>query len=190
MHFKRQIIIFIVIIIIGSTLGLLGIIDFNSTGKVMYFWPGTVIQSLSGILFGMIGVVAATFFPVFSSAIRGVPVIKLIIWTVANFIQSFLPFLTKKYFKFDPYKFNKKSILCFIIGCALIPNLLGALIASCGYYFSHEIIDLKQYMLIALNWFKANIFVSIIFGLLLLKFFAPALKECKIYVETEVKTKL
>ena len=189
MHFQRQFIIFVFIFIIGAILGLLGIVDFNSTDKVTYFWPGAVIQSVASIFFGITGVIAGTTFPIFSDAISGVALTKIIIWTPANFIQSFIPFLTKKIFKFDPFEFNKKTILYFIIGCAIIPHLLGALIASCGYYISHEVTHSQQYIGITLNWFKSNIPVSIIFGLLLFKFFAPALKECKIYDDVETKTK-
>jgi len=180
MNLKRQLIIFTFIFILGSILGLLGIVDFNATNKMAFFWPGTVIQSIAGIFFGMTGVLAGVAFPIFSDGISGLTFVKILIWTPANFIQSFIPFLTKKLFKFDPYTFNKKTIWCFIIGCAIVPHLLGALLASFGYYFFHEITG-KEYLSILLNWLKSNVPASIIFGLLLLKFFAPALKECSIY---------
>lgn len=190
MDLKRKIAVFLFIFVIGTILGLLGLVDFNSTNKIDYLWPGAVIQSLAGVLFGMTGVIAGTAFPLFSDAISGLALTKVLIWIPANFIQSFIPFLTKKIFKFDPYTLNKKTFLCFFIGCVIISQLLGILVSAFGYYAFNEITTAKEYINVILNWLKSNIFVAIIFGPLLLKFFAPALKECEMYDEMETKAKV
>ncbi|MFA6409385.1 MAG: hypothetical protein WCW01_04340 [Gammaproteobacteria bacterium] len=190
MYFRRQLVIFISVVIIGTILGLLGMGDFSSTNRIAYFWPGAVVQSVAGVFFGMIGVMAGTTFPIFSDAMSGITLIKVLVWIPANFVQSFIPYLVKKIFKFEPCEFNKKTVICFIVGCSVIPHLVGSIVASLGYYSLHEMATLKEQIGVFLNWITSNISISIIFGLLLLKFFAPALRKCKIYDEMETESRL
>src|SRR3989339_1819210 len=182
MSFKQKIVAFILLLIIGTVLGILGDVDFT-VARPDYFWPGEVIQSVSGIFFGWTGVIASTLFPVISSTLRGVAPIKIFLWTFANFMQAFIPYLTKRIFKFDPYTFNKKTILCFIFGCVLAADILGAQVAVLSFFYTGEITSKAMYWVIFIRWAMANIPSATVFGLLLLKFFAPALKECRLYDE-------
>ena len=185
-NLRKEITIFVLVVIIGVILGLLGDIDFKAT-KPNYFWPGGVVQSVAGIFFGFTGVIAGTVFPIISSALRGVAPIKILLWTTANFIQSLIPYLMIKIFDFKPYEFNKKTILCFIIGCVFFSNIVGAQFASCALIYTGEVTNGTEYLQVVIRWAIANIPSAIIFGLLLLKFFAPALRECKIYARLETK---
>lgn len=185
LNLKQKIVIFILLIITGTVLGILGPSNYHrSHGAEIYFWPGAIIQALAGILFGKLGAVAAVIFPIFSNTVNNVGLTKVLVWSVANIPHSFIPLLTKKIFNFNPCEFNKKTILCFTIGCVIIPSVIGAMIGGSALFFSHEIDNARDYLEVSLQWFSGNVSVALIFGVVLLKFFAPALEACKIYVHS------
>jgi len=177
----KKISIFITIVIIGSVIGALGSATFPILKGIVPFWPAAAIQALSGILFGMTGVLAATIFPIISNSMSSNPPELVILLIPPNLIQAFFPFLVKKITKFLPYKLNKKTVILFVVFCVIVPNVLGALwVCNIKFFLVNGSPGITK-LTIFFSWLKSNAIGGIIFGLLLLKTLAPALKNCGLY---------
>ena len=183
----KKIAIFITIVIIGSVIGALGSATFPILKGVVPFWPAAAIQALSGVLFGIIGSLAATVFPIISNSMSGNSFELVLLLIPPNLIQSFLPFFVKKIIKISPYELNKKNIIFFVVFCVLIPNILGALwVCNMRFFLENGPLGITK-SAVFFSWLKSNVIGGIIFGLLLLKTLVPALKNCGLYDNADEK---
>ena len=179
----KKIVVFFIIVILGSVIGVLGSSTFLNLRAIAPFWPASAIQALSGLLFGFTGAFAGAFFPIISNIASGIPTNLVVLLVLPNLIQSFLPLIVMHVIKFTPYKFNYKTIVSFIFLCVVLPNVLSAWWVSNINFFTVTNPVANPRLMVFLLWLKSNIPSGIIFGLLLLKTLAPALKNCEFYSE-------
>jgi signal transduction histidine kinase/CheY-like chemotaxis protein len=182
---KRNSMIFLVILFIGTLLGVVGTVSYPIQSNLSCLWPAAVVQALGGVFFGIWGVVAGIVFPIFSNMLTDGHQTQIIGWIPANFVQSFLPYLVKKLFHFSSYKFNKKTVLCFVIGCVLISGILGGAIGCSALYFADVAITGKEIFNSFITWITGYIPIALFFGLIFLKTLGPALKDCNLLMNED-----
>jgi len=183
MLLKKDLGIAFVVFTIGTILGTIGTVSFPIGSNMSYFWPAAVIQSTGGLFFGIWGVLAGALFPSLSNLLTDGTSSHVFGLIPANFIQSFIPLLIKNAVGFKPFEFNKKTVLWFIFGCAVIPHIIGGFLGCSTLYLFGDIPNQTIFWVTFRVWIIGNIPCSILFGLLLLKVIAPILKDCNLYYE-------
>ncbi|MFH1728672.1 MAG: hypothetical protein ABIA04_09670 [Pseudomonadota bacterium] len=172
-----KIFIFALLAILGFILATLGLISFPVFHNINYFWPAAVVQAVGSILFGWVGVIAGTVFPIFSNFVTDSSYQSVILFTPANFIQSCLPLLILKKLRPNLVLKGTKDFILFSILVALIPQLIGGFISSSLLFLLGELTTASDFSKMLLLWIFDSVPWIILFGYPLLKIFVPILKE-------------
>lgn len=178
---RRDISIFVVVFILGTILGIIGTVSFPIESDMSVFWPAATIQAVGGILFGMWGVLAGTLFPSLSNFLTAGAPVHVIGLVPINFLQSYLPLLVKQTTNLKPYQFNRKTIILYIVGCVLLPNIISGILGCGVLYLFGNIATMTNYFETLAVWVIGNVPCAIVFGLLILKILVPVLKSCNLY---------
>lgn len=179
----KKFLIFVIVLIVGSVLGVIGTISFPIGSNMSYFWPAATIQSVAGLFFGFWGALAGTLFPSVSNALTDGSLSHIFGLIPANFVQSFCPLLVKRIFKLSPLEFNVRTVVIFVLGCAIIPHLIGGVVGCGILYWQGNIPDLQTFWQTFRVWIFGNIPCAVIFGLLLIKTVLPVINDCNLHYE-------
>ncbi|MBU0505668.1 MAG: hypothetical protein ABII18_09575 [bacterium] len=183
---KRNIFIFVLIVVLGTILGTMGTISFPIGTNMSYFWPGAVIQTVSGILFGWWGVVAATLFPVFSNALTDGNFVHVFGLIPTNFVQSALPYLIFQRMNFTTSLKTTKEVTLFCFFCAGFPHFLGGILGCVTLFVFGVIANYSDFYTTLQTWWIGNIPCSIVFSLLIIKYVTPALRLSKLLYDEDL----
>ncbi|MFH1729551.1 MAG: hypothetical protein ABIA04_14170 [Pseudomonadota bacterium] len=179
---KKNFFIFCTIFVLGTILGSMGTISFPIYSNISYFWPASVIQTISGIFFGWPGILAGTMFPCITNGVTDGSIHHICGFIPANFIQCALPFYFARKLKISIYNIKLKDYAMFTVFCAIIPHAIGAVVGCTYLYFIGEITNMFAYGNNIKVWLIGNIPCSIIFGILFIKFLTPVLKDSNILI--------
>ena len=174
---KAKIFIFIFLTASGVLLGTLGNISFPVIYNVNAFWPGAVVQVCGAVLFGWPGILAGTMFPVIATLISPLPSIFALCFIPANFVQGYLAYYLFRRFNCDINLSGYKSIIYFSFLATIIPQFCGGLFLSAVLFFTGSIINLSQFFMMSSFWTTVGSPSAIIFGIPIIRIFAPILKD-------------
>ena len=181
---QNNTLVFMVVFILGTILGVLGTISSPVEANLSYFWPAETIEATAGILFGFWGAIAATLFPLLSNLLTAeYPSYHVIGLIPSCVIQSFIPLLIKKIMRFDPGELSIKTICSYSIGCVLLPNIIAGSLGCYILYLLDDCSTIDSYFNALYTWLIGNIPCALIFGLFILKTLTPILKSCNLYYE-------
>ena len=174
---KAKIIIFILLNVLGFLLATLGTISVHIyLFNLNYFWPVAAIQVVGAILFGWTGIIAGTTFSFFANMTTAPTYTSVLCYIPANFLQSYLAFYLFRKFNYDINLKGIKSMLCFSL-VGVISMLAGAGLASIILLCLGKLIVMEIFFRIIFIWLICTVPWIIIFGIPLIKIFAPILKE-------------
>lgn len=168
--------VFLVIFIISNILGVIGIISFPIMSYMTYFWPLGTLQAIAGLYFGIEGIVATWLAAMTSYLLIGGSFIYCLALSPGNLLESLIPYIILKMFKFSPYKIDKKSILYYIFGCVIIGEVVGAILSS-SILFLTNLTTRGGALQVFKLWIIGDMPYAVIFGILILKFLGPALQD-------------
>lgn len=178
---KKHLLVFSVIFILGSLLGTLGTISFPIGVNITYFWPAAALQTVSGIFFGFWGILGGVAFPIISNALTDSSWAHTIGFIPANIIQCTLPFVMIRGLHISLQLKRTKDISFFILGCTVLPHVLGSLVGCGILYGSGYINNSTEFWNLVWVWIVGNVPSSIIFGFLLVKNLTPILTDCGLF---------
>jgi hypothetical protein len=181
----KDIFIFIAVVLLGATLGTIGVFADPISNNLTYFWPAAALQAVSGLFFGWIGAIAALFFPTISNIMTDGGVAHVIGFIPSNFVQCFLPLAVWRFFKFSRTKLEKRTLIIFSIGCVFIPVFLGSILGCGALCVFYKMANMNDFLRLVKIWLIGNVPYALIFGLVLIKFLGPALKDCNLLFEEE-----
>jgi len=184
---KRNILVFSAVFVLGSILGTLGTISFPMGVNITYFWPAAALQTVSGIFFGLWGILAGVAFPIVSNALTDSSWAHTIGFIPANIVQCSLPLLVMRKFNISPNLKRMRDVLLFITGCTILPNVLGSVVGCGILYMSGYVNNNIELWDLIFVWIVGNIPSSMVFGFLLVKVITPVLKGCGLYYEGFLK---
>jgi integral membrane sensor domain MASE1 len=164
--------------IVAGTFGSLAI----PIGVVSVFWPGQAVQSVGCVWFGYWGAIASTFFPLISNLLSGVAPLPVSLALIpANFMQGMSAGWAFRFFKADPSLRNTKDWVLWIIGGAIIPNIIGA---GYGTWILQEfkVIPEQAYTATFLGWVIGNIIPTVLIGSIILKSVSPIVVRSRSFV--------
>ena len=170
---KAKIIIFIILNIFGFLLATLGSISYPLFFGASYFWPAAIIGTVGSIFFGWTGVLAGITFPIFSNLVTGKPVLFLI---PSDFLQGYLSFYLFRKLNCNVNLKGWRSILLFSLVVAPIAQLCGGMLFSSILLCLGKLTTVLAIFKIILVW-SVTLPWIIIFGIPIIKIFAPILKE-------------
>ena len=174
---KTKIIIFIILNVFGFLLTTLGNVSYLLSYNVNYFWVTAVIQTVGSIFFGWTGVLAGVTYPIFANAITDPTYISILYFIPANFVQSFLPFYLFRKFNCDIRLRGYKSIFCFSLTGAIIPQFCGGMVALTILIGLGEITSVGRFLWLIFLWVIGAVPWIIIFGIPIIKILTPILRE-------------
>lgn len=180
---KRNLLIFATIFVLGSVLGTLGTISFPVGVNITYFWPAAALQTVSGIFFGLYGILGGVLFPILTNALTDGTAAHTIGFIPANIAQTVLPLLMVRKLNISLDLKKTRDVLLFVIGASALPHILGAMIGCATLYFLGTIQNSKEFWSMVSVWIIGNVPCSVVFGYLLVKTFTPVLKDCGLYYD-------
>lgn len=150
-------------------------------GFVSAFWPGQAVQSIGAIWFGWWGGIAAGLFPLISNSLSGsAPLPVSIAYLPGNILQGMVAAWAFRYFKAHPSLLTSRDWTVWIIGGALVPNIIGAAWGSTMLVGFGLITQAAQFTTF-LGWFIGNTIPTIILGSIVLKYVSPLVIRSKAF---------
>ncbi|RMH02201.1 MAG: hypothetical protein D6706_00540 [Chloroflexi bacterium] len=150
-------------------------------GFVSAFWPGQAVQSIGSIWFGWWGGIAAGLFPLISNSLSGsAPLPVSIAYLPANILQGMIAGWAFRYYKAHPALESSRDWWVWIVGGALVPNLIGAAWGSTMLVAFGMITQAAQFTTF-LGWFIGNTIPTVILGSIVLKYVSPLVIRSKAF---------
>ncbi|PIR20272.1 MAG: hypothetical protein COV45_06890 [Deltaproteobacteria bacterium CG11_big_fil_rev_8_21_14_0_20_47_16] len=144
--------------------------------SIAVIWPGAILHGVGAILLGGWGIVATVLSAVIVDVIKVGSLHIILGFSIPDLIQALIPAWYYrnqiKRFGWGPEVFSFKSYLLF---ATLIPNIVGAIIATIIFHPSNQ--PIEQMWFPFLRWLVANIPISLILGWPLLKCLGPIMAE-------------
>ncbi len=180
----QHIIVFLLLTLVGTVIGSLGLVVFNVGPNIGVFWPAAALQVIGGIWFGGWGVLAGTLTGVISGTItRGA---HPVMWGYipANMLQSFLAGWVFRHWRLDPSLPTRREMGVFIFVGGFLSNLLGATLAITDLALHEGIQDVSHIRRLFITWLLANSVPCLIFGIPLLRAFSPLIIDSPFFCKT------
>ena len=150
-------------------------------GFVSAFWPGQAVQSIGAIWFGWWGGIAAGLFPLISNSLSGsAPLPVSIAYLPANILQGMIAAWAFRHYKANPTLQTQRDWTVWIVGGALVPNLVGAAWGS-TMFFAFGLITQAAQLTTFFGWFIGNTIPTIILGSIVLKYVSPLVMRSKAF---------
>ena len=174
---KTKIVIFILLNIFGFILATLGNTSSPFFYGTTYFWPAAVIEAIGGILFGWTGVLAGVSFTLVANwIVMSGP--SSLYFVIPSFLECYLPWYLFRKFNCEINLKGTKNIVLFSLAASIIPFLTSGLLASMILTYIGKITTVGLFIwTVIFGWFINSSPWIIIFGLPLVRVFAPILKE-------------
>ena len=174
---KPKLIIFIMLNVSGFILATLGVISSPSFHNANYFWPAGVIVIVGPILFGWIGILAVITFSFLADLVTDPTCTLPFIYIIPSFVQGYLAFYLFRRFNCDINLKGWRSILLFCLAATIIHLFWGGILASSALLCIGKIASMSDFLKMIFLWFIDSVPCTIIFGIPIIKIFAPILKE-------------
>ena len=143
---------------------------------VAVLWLGVVVIANGSIWFGGWGVAAGILFPFLAGWLEGMDPQTALLAVPPNLLEGLIPALAFRRLGADPALHDRRSLTAYILGAAVVPSLMGGVMAA-WFWLRLGKIDGDAFRLLAFDWSLSNMVVLIVFGIPAIYTLTPALRQ-------------